>query len=46
MEQYERASQFKVKHALEDFNLVHEGTAQAFQHNLLQSLGLFTKPSQ
>ena len=46
MEQYERTSQFQIKQALEDFNLVHEGTAQAFQHELLQSLGLFNKPSQ
>jgi 5'-deoxynucleotidase YfbR-like HD superfamily hydrolase len=46
MEQYERASQFKVKQALEDFNLVHEGTAQTFQHHLLQTLGLFTKLDQ
>lgn len=46
MEQYERASQFRVREALEDFNLVHEGTAQAFQHELLIGLGLFTKPSE
>lgn len=43
MEHYERAAQFRVRQALEDFNLVHEGTAQAFQHELLQALGLFTK---
>ena len=42
MEHYERAAQFKVSHALLDLNLVHEGAAQAFQHSLLKSTGLFS----
>ena len=41
MEYYERASQFRVRHALLDLNLVHEGAAQEFQYGLLQSIGLF-----
>lgn len=41
MEHYERTAQFKVRHALLDLNLVHEGAAQAFQHALLKATGLF-----
>lgn len=41
MEHYERAAQFRVRYALLDLNLVHEGAAQAFQHDLLNSIGLF-----
>ena len=44
MEHYERTAQFKVRHALVDLNLVHEGAAQAFQHALLKSTGLFVGP--
>ena len=44
MEHYERAAQFRVRHALVDLNLVHEGAAQAFQHELLKSIGLFSEP--
>lgn len=40
MEHFERAAQFRVRHALLDLNLVHEGPAQAFQHALLNSIGL------
>ena len=43
MEHYERAAQFRVAKALEEFNLVHEGTAQEFQHTLLQSIGILYK---
>ena len=43
MEHYERAAQFRVAQALEEFNLVHEGAAQAFQHALLQSIGIAYK---
>lgn len=45
MEHYERAANFKVKQALEDFNLVHEGAAQKFQHALLNSIGISYKAS-
>ena len=41
MEHYERAARFRVKQALDDLELVHEGPAQAFQKSLLQSIGLF-----
>ena len=41
MEHYERAGRFRVKHALHDLELVHEGPTQAFQKNLLRSIGLF-----
>lgn len=44
MEHYERVTQFRVRHALVDLNLVHEGPAQAFQFALLQSIGLFPEP--
>lgn len=40
MEHYERAAKFRVANALDDFNLVHEGPAQEFQHALLQSIGI------
>ena len=43
MEHYERAAKFRVATALEEFNLVHEGTAQEFQHALLQSIGISYK---
>ena len=43
MEHYERAAQFRVATALEDFNLVHEGAAQEFQHALLRSIGISYK---
>lgn len=43
MEHYERASQFRVAKALEEFNLVHEGAAQEFQNTLLQSIGISYK---
>jgi 5'-deoxynucleotidase YfbR-like HD superfamily hydrolase len=43
MEHYERAANFKVINALEDFNLVHEGSAQRFQHELLNSIGITYK---
>lgn len=42
IEHYERAAGFQVRHALLDLNLVHEGAAQAFQHELLKSTGLFS----
>lgn len=44
MEHYERVTQFRVRHALVDLNLVHEGPAQAFQFALLKSIGLFPEP--
>ena len=40
MENYERAAQFRVGHALHDLELVHESPTQAFQKNLLKSIGL------
>ena len=43
MEHYERAAQFRVTTALEEFNLVHEGAAQEFQHALLRSIGISYK---
>lgn len=43
MEHYERAANFKVISALEDFNLVHEGSAQQFQFELLNSIGIAYK---
>ena len=43
MEHYERAAQFRVATALEEFNLVHEGAAQEFQHALLRSIGISYK---
>lgn len=43
MEHYERASQFRVSTAMEEFNLVHEGAAQEFQHALLKSIGMSYK---
>lgn len=43
MEHYERAANFKVTSALEDFNLVHEGSAQQFQFELLNSIGIAYK---
>ena len=43
LEHYERAGQFTVAKALEEFNLVHEGSAQVFQHALLQSIGISYK---
>lgn len=43
MEHYERAANFKVINVLEDFNLVHEGSAQRFQHELLNSIGITYK---
>ena len=43
MEHYERAAKFRVATALEEFNLVHEGTAQEFQHALLRSIGISYK---
>lgn len=43
MEHYERAANFKVISALEDFNLVHEGSAQQFQFELLDSIGIVYK---
>ncbi len=43
MEHYERTAQFRVATALEEFNLVHEGAAQEFQHALLQSVGISYK---
>ena len=46
MEHYERAAQFRVATALEEFNLVHEGAAQEFQHNLLRSIGISYKTTQ
>ena len=44
MEHYERAARFRVRQAMVDLNLVHEGAAQAFQHELLKSIGLFSEP--
>ena len=46
MEHYERAAQFRVATALEEFNLVHEGAAQEFQHNLLRSIGISYKTAE
>ena len=43
MEHYERAAKFRVATALEEFNLVHEGAAQEFQHALLRSIGISYK---
>lgn len=43
MEHYERAANFKVISALEDFNIVHEGSAQQFQFELLNSIGIAYK---
>lgn len=43
MEHYERAARFRVSTALEEFNLVHEGQAQQFQHALLSAIGLSYK---
>lgn len=43
MEHYERAANFKVISALEDFALVHEGSAQQFQFELLNSIGITYK---
>ena len=40
MEHYERAAKFRVAKALEEFNLVHAGAAQEFQHALLRSIGI------
>lgn len=40
MEYYERSARFKTIDALSDFNLVHEGAAQDFQHVLLDSIGI------
>jgi len=40
MEHYQRAGEFEVRDALLDLNLVHEGPAQAFQHELLESIGV------
>ena len=41
MENYERAARFRVGHALHDLELVHESPTQAFQKDLLESIGLF-----
>lgn len=46
MEHYERAAQFTVATALEEFNLVHEGAAQEFQHALLRSIGISYKTTE
>lgn len=43
MEHYERSAQFRVAKALEEFNLVHAGAAQEFQHDLLKSIGISYK---
>jgi len=43
MEHFERVAQFRVATALEEFNLVHEGAAQEFQHALLRSIGISCK---
>lgn len=43
MEHYERVAKFRVMHALTDLNLVHEGPAQKFQHDLLNSVGLMNE---
>lgn len=45
MEYYERSACFKAINALSDFNLVHEGAAQDFQHVLLDSIGIQYKKS-
>ena len=45
MEHYEHAAKFRVATALEEFNLVHEGAAQEFQHALLRSIGMSYKTS-
>ena len=45
MEHYERSAKFRVATALEEFNLVHEGAAQEFQHELLRSIGMSYKTS-
>lgn len=44
MEHYQRASEFRVRDALLELNLVHEGAAQAFQYELLASIGLLPEP--
>lgn len=43
MEHFERTANFKVISALEDFNLVHDGAAQQFQYELLNSIGIAYK---
>lgn len=43
MEHYEHAANFRVVSALEDFKLVHEGTAQKFQYELLNAIGIAYK---
>lgn len=44
MEHYQRSSEFRVRDALLELNLVHEGAAQAFQYELLASIGLLPEP--
>lgn len=46
MENYERAGQFRMRHALVDLNLLHEGVAQSFQRDLLASIGLGPEPAK
>jgi len=41
MENYERAAKFRVGQALHDLELVHKSPTQAFQIDLLKSIGLF-----
>lgn len=43
MEHFERSANFRVSTALEEFNLVHDGAAQEFQHALLRSIGMSYK---
>lgn len=42
MENYERAARFRVSQALDDLDLVHEGPVQAFQKDLLASMGMLS----
>ena len=42
MEHYERSAQFRVSQALNDLDLVHESPVQAFQKDLLESVGILS----
>lgn len=43
MEHYERSARFRVSQALDDLNLVHESPVQAFQRDVLESVGLIAE---
>lgn len=46
MENYERAAQFHVSEALNDLHIVHEGPVQAFQKEVLESIGLHSSGNE